>query len=214
MGWLHTKPVEEVIRKLFRKKDTVTFWEMVVEGFPLAEPLSDSNTIETQNEDRKKRQYLYELALDTALRNYLAMGCVYPAEWRDVLDDFVSEARELRAFELQERGLPEETMLAFYSNAQVRALFESIDGWSVTPHCYKSEFASAICRALAGWKKPTPPWLNRSAAFQKKTSIEACQRVLVYWALPAEDADEIARPVKWKAGRSLFDAPYVDGVDL
>lgn len=214
MGYIHTKPVEEVIRKLFRKKDTVTFWEMVVEGFPLAEPLSYSDAIATQNEDRKGRQYQYELALDTALRNYFYMGCVYPAEWRDALDDFVSEARELRACELQERGLPEETTLVFYSNAQVRALFGSMDGWSVTPHCYKSEFASAICRALNGWTKPTPPWLNRGAAFQNKTSIIACQQVLVYWALPAEDADEIARPVKWKAGKSLFEAPYLDGVDL
>ena len=70
MGYIHTKPVEEVIRKLFQKKDTVTFWEMVVEGFPLAEPLSYSDAIATQNEDRKGRQAQYELALDTTLRNY------------------------------------------------------------------------------------------------------------------------------------------------
>jgi hypothetical protein len=212
MGYIHTKPIEEVIRKLFRKKDTVTFWEMVVEGFPLKKPLSYSDDIDMQN--NKNRLSQYELALDIALRNYLERGYVYPAAWRDVLDGFVSEARELRAFKLEERGLPEETTLAFYSDDQVRALFERMNGWSQTPRCYMSEFASAICRALDGWTKPTPPWLDQSAAFQNITSIEACKRVLVDWALPAEDADEYARPVEWKAGKSLFDAPYVDGVDL
>ena len=38
--------------------------------------------------------------------------------------------------------------------------------------------------------------------------------VVVEWALPQlEDANE-ARKVEWKAGKSLFDAPYIGGLDL
>ena len=217
MGYIETKPVEKVIRKLFRQKDTVTFWEMVEGGFPLEEDLSYADVLARENDDREANLYQYELALDNALRNYLYMGCAYPVEWRDILDGFVERSREERAWELSERGLPEEGVVEFHSNARVRDVIELVylgDGWSETPREYRQEFASAICRALNGWTKPTPPWLDQPATIRRKTAFVACQMVVVEWALPQlEDANE-ARKVEWKAGKSLFDASYIGGLDL
>ena len=74
-------------------------------------------------------------------------------------------------------------------------------------------FAGAIRRVLAGWRKSAPPWLGKRRQIEKNADWRACHCVLIDFALPWEHAEN-ARHVKWKAGRSLFSAPFIEGVDL
>lgn len=171
MGYIQTKPVEEVIRKLFRQKDTVTFWEMVEAGFPPKGGLSYSDAVAMGKGDREGRLEQYELALDISLRGYSNLGFVYPAQWRDILDEYVK-------FDPQGR------------------------------------VEMAIRRALEGWTTPTPPWLDQPNVLQKTADFWECHTVLVERALPEDENANEARKVAWKVGKSLFDAPYIGGVDL
>ena len=58
-----------------------------------------------------------------------------------------------------------------------------------------------------------PAVAGQRRRIEKNADWRACHCVLIDFALPWEHAEN-ARHVKWKAGRSLFSAPFIEGVDL
>ena len=92
MGFINTKPVEKVMRNVFRKNKVATFWDIVKAGLPLAETISYSDGVALESNDDEERLYQYELALDLCLKNYHAYGLVYPVKWRAILEQYVDMA--------------------------------------------------------------------------------------------------------------------------
>ncbi|MCE2862660.1 MAG: hypothetical protein LW690_09425 [Opitutaceae bacterium] len=206
MGFINTKPVEQVMRDVFRKNKVATFWDIVKAGLPLAETISYSDGVALESNDDEERLYQYELALDLCLKNYHAYGLVYPVKWRAILEQYVDMANVFGKLNGVVNGIN------FTSNARLEESYSRWKGFDDPPY---ETFAGAISRVLNGCRDSAPPWFEKNDRYRGKISMRASIAVVNYFALPEDEyANEVARPSQWIASERIFDAPHLVGFDL